>query len=191
VTTFSPSRCPIARLIEQVTPLSAISRWNCSLVYWAALIGVMQQRVGPTPPPDRNHQGIGDELRRHRGAHRPADDTAGEEMDDGSPVEPTPPPSRHRWSEIHLRFGAGASKLRSSTLGATAETCRSPESGGRQRRRGRARRACNRINRSIRCSPHVIPAASRSCKSQMHRADRRPCAGIRERRPIRLHLRFE
>ena len=22
------------RLIEQVTPLSAISRWNCSLVYW-------------------------------------------------------------------------------------------------------------------------------------------------------------
>ena len=23
------------RLIEQSTPLSAISRWNCSLVYWA------------------------------------------------------------------------------------------------------------------------------------------------------------
>ena len=22
------------RLIEQVTPLSAINRWNCSLVYW-------------------------------------------------------------------------------------------------------------------------------------------------------------
>jgi hypothetical protein len=22
------------RLIEQTTPLSAISRWNCSLVYW-------------------------------------------------------------------------------------------------------------------------------------------------------------
>jgi hypothetical protein len=23
-----------ARLIEQVIPLSAIQRWNCSLVYW-------------------------------------------------------------------------------------------------------------------------------------------------------------
>jgi hypothetical protein len=23
------------RLIEQITPLSAMSRWNCSLVYWA------------------------------------------------------------------------------------------------------------------------------------------------------------
>jgi len=22
------------RLIEQITPLSAMSRWNCSLVYW-------------------------------------------------------------------------------------------------------------------------------------------------------------
>ena len=25
------------RLIEQSTPLSAISRWNCSLVYWLPL----------------------------------------------------------------------------------------------------------------------------------------------------------
>ena len=31
--------------------------------------------------PDRHHQGIGDELCRDRGAHRPADDTAGEEID--------------------------------------------------------------------------------------------------------------
>jgi hypothetical protein len=27
------------RLIEQVTPLSAMSRWNCSLVYWADSTG--------------------------------------------------------------------------------------------------------------------------------------------------------
>src|SRR5205823_8368775 len=41
-------------------------------------------------------------------------------------------------SAIHLRLGADASKLRSSTFGATAVACRSPRSGGRRRRRGRA-----------------------------------------------------
>ena len=35
--------------------------------------------------------------------------------------------------------------------------CRSPRSGGRRRRRGRALRACSRINRAIRCSPHDMP----------------------------------
>ena len=59
-------------------------------------------------------------------------------------------------------WGAGASKLRSSTLAATAERCRSPRSGGRRRRRGRALRACSRINRSIRCRPHDRPSANRS-----------------------------
>ena len=37
------------RLIEQMTPLSAISRWNCSLVYWLpwdALLFV-KRRCGP------------------------------------------------------------------------------------------------------------------------------------------------
>ena len=33
---------------------------------------------------------------------------------------------------------------------------------GSRRRRGRARKACSRINRSIRCSPHSAPSASRS-----------------------------
>src|SRR5262245_1485194 len=42
-------------------------------------------------------------------------------------------------SAIHLRLGADASKVRSSTFGATAPACRSPRSGGRRRRRGRAR----------------------------------------------------
>jgi hypothetical protein len=41
--------------------------------------------------------------------------------------------------------------------------CRSPRSGGRRRRRRRALRACSRINRSIRCRPHDMPSASRSC----------------------------
>jgi len=57
------------RLIEQTTPLSAINRWNCSLVYWAAAIGVMKQRVGLAASPDRHHQGVGDELCCHGGAH--------------------------------------------------------------------------------------------------------------------------
>src|SRR5262249_49536296 len=56
-------------------------------------------------------------------------------------------------SAIHLRLGADASKVRSSTFGATAPACRSPRSDGRRRRRGRALRACTRINRSIRCRP--------------------------------------
>ena len=62
--------------------MSAISRWTCSLVYWAASVGVMQQRVGLAAPPDRHHQGIGDELCGHGSAHRPADHTAREQIDD-------------------------------------------------------------------------------------------------------------
>src|SRR6185312_2761613 len=48
------------------------------------------------------------------------------------------------------RMGAGALKLRSNTFGATAPACRSPKSGGRRRRRGRARKACRRISSSMR-----------------------------------------
>jgi hypothetical protein len=43
----------------------------------AAAIGVMQQRIRLTAPPERHQQRIGDELRRHGRAHRPADHTAG------------------------------------------------------------------------------------------------------------------
>jgi len=49
----------------------------------------MQQRIGSASSPDRHHQGIGDELRRHRCAHRPANDTSGEQVDDCSHIEPT------------------------------------------------------------------------------------------------------
>jgi hypothetical protein len=48
----------------------------------------MQQCIGFAPSPDRHHQSIGDELCRHRCAHRPTDHTAGEEIDDGSHIEP-------------------------------------------------------------------------------------------------------
>jgi hypothetical protein len=39
----------------------------------AATIGVMDERIGLSSPPDRHHQGIGDELGRHVRTHRPAD----------------------------------------------------------------------------------------------------------------------
>ena len=45
----------------------------------ALAIGAMQQVVRLSSAPDRPHQGIGDELRRHARAHRPADDAAREQ----------------------------------------------------------------------------------------------------------------
>ena len=49
---------------------------------------MMQQGVGLAPAPDRHHQRVGDELRRHRCTHRPAHDTAREQVDHGSHVQP-------------------------------------------------------------------------------------------------------
>src|SRR5438132_13362669 len=43
----------------------------------AATVGMMHQRIGFAPSPDRHHRGIADELRRHRSPHRPADNAAG------------------------------------------------------------------------------------------------------------------
>ena len=54
----------------------------------AATIRVMQQRIWLSPSPDRHDQGIGDQLRRHVGAHRPADHAPGEQIDDRRHVEP-------------------------------------------------------------------------------------------------------
>src|SRR6185503_19381370 len=76
------------RLIEQVTPLSAISGWNCSLVYWLPWSEWSSKGVRLAAPPDRHDQRVGNELSRHAGAHRPADDAAREEVDDGGHVEP-------------------------------------------------------------------------------------------------------
>jgi hypothetical protein len=42
----------------------------------AAAIGMMQQRIRSAASPDRHHQGIGDELCRHRSVHRPANHAA-------------------------------------------------------------------------------------------------------------------
>jgi len=45
-------------------------------VVLAATVGMVQQRIRLAPSPDRHHQRIRDQLRSHRGTHRPADDTA-------------------------------------------------------------------------------------------------------------------
>ena len=54
----------------------------------ASPIGVMQHGLGLAPPPDGRHDRIGDELRRHRRAHRPADLTTREEIHDSGHIEP-------------------------------------------------------------------------------------------------------
>ena len=41
-----------------------------------AAIGMMQQLAGASPPPQRHHQRIADQVCRHRGLHRPADNPA-------------------------------------------------------------------------------------------------------------------
>jgi hypothetical protein len=74
------------RLIEQVTPHQALELLAGVL---ASAIGVMQERIGLASPPDRHHQPVGDEVRRHGGAHRPADHTPEEQVDDGSHIQPT------------------------------------------------------------------------------------------------------
>ena len=54
----------------------------------AASIGVMQHRVGCAPPPDRHHERIGDQLRRHRRTHGPAHHPSREEIHDRGDIEP-------------------------------------------------------------------------------------------------------
>lgn len=61
---------------------------------------------------------------------------------------------------------SAAPEDRSALFGATALIDRSPLSVGRDRRRGRARKACCRINRSMRCRPQACPAASTSCQTR-------------------------
>ena len=48
----------------------------------------MQQRIRFTASPDRHHQCIGDELRRHCCTHRPADHPPREQINDGGHIEP-------------------------------------------------------------------------------------------------------
>jgi hypothetical protein len=68
----------------------------------------MQQRIGLSATPDRHHQRIGDELRCHSGAHRPAHHAPGEEIDDGGYIEP---PFRNLRGPIYVAAIADESAL--------------------------------------------------------------------------------
>jgi hypothetical protein len=89
-------------------------------------------------------------------------------------------------SAIYLRFGWSAVNCRSSTFGAMARVERMPPSFGKARRRGLARNALARINRSILCRPHDTPV------SRTSRQTRRAIgAGARhEARPHRRHAKL-
>ena len=95
-----------------------------------AAIRVMQQRIRLTPPPDCHQQCVGDQLGRHRRAHRPAHHTSREEINDRRHIEPPFRPPDIRKVSNPLQLGAEASKVCSRRFGATAATCRLPRSGG-------------------------------------------------------------
>ena len=48
----------------------------------------MEHRLGLATPPDRHDQRVGHQLRGHAAAHRPADDTAREQVDHHGDIEP-------------------------------------------------------------------------------------------------------
>ncbi|MBB3166360.1 hypothetical protein FHS25_006877 [Rhizobium laguerreae] len=54
----------------------------------ATLVRMVEERIRLASAPDGHDQRICDELGRHVGVHRPADDTAREQLDDGSYIEP-------------------------------------------------------------------------------------------------------
>ena len=96
-------------------------------------------------------------------AHRPADHPAREQVDHGRHIEPAF--NRPDVGEVGNPFlirprGRELSVQQVGRYGTAI--CRSPSSFGSRRRRGRARKACNRISRSIRCRPQSMPSASRS-----------------------------
>lgn len=74
-------------------PLSTLRTWRSepprSLVYWAALVGVMQQLPGHAAAPDRYRQGIDDQLRGHLRFHRPADHPTRVQIQHDGHVQPT------------------------------------------------------------------------------------------------------
>ena len=127
----------------------------------APAIGVMQDRVRRASPPDRHHERIGDELGRHRRTHGPAYDPSREEIDHRRDVEP--PFSGPKRGEVGDPFAVrrGGVNPRLSTLAATACVERTD---GIRRRRGRARKAAWRINRSMRWRPQAKASPSKSCQ---------------------------
>jgi hypothetical protein len=66
---------------------------------------MMQQRIRFATTPDRHHQCVGDKLRGHCSAHRPADDAAREQVDHRRDIEPAF--GRPDISEVGHPFASG------------------------------------------------------------------------------------
>jgi len=49
---------------------------------------MVQHIARAAPAPNRHNKRVGDKLSGHAGTHRPADDAAREQVDDGSNIEP-------------------------------------------------------------------------------------------------------
>src|SRR4029079_16068694 len=122
------------RLIEQTTPLSAISRWNCSLEYWlprsewcSSASGLPRRQIAITRASVTSCAVIA-ALIDQPTTRRENRSTTAATYSHPSAVQ------IYVKSAIHRRLGAGAAKARSSTFEATAEAGRSPKSGGSRRR---------------------------------------------------------
>ena len=136
---------------------------------------MMQQRVRFAATPDRHDQGIGDQLCRHARVHRPANDATGEQVNDHSHVEPAF--RRPDIGEVSDPFAIGGTGFEAAVENIRSDGggCRSPTSDGSRRRRGRARSACSRINRSMRCRRRIPPQpADRATPAWPHRCDHSP-----------------
>jgi hypothetical protein len=88
-----PSRSDIARARLQLeTPISGdedlLKLQDTVLEYLNEAKRRDPAEPNESAPPDCHQQGIGDQLGRHAGAHRPADYPAREQIDDGRHVEP-------------------------------------------------------------------------------------------------------
>lgn len=98
---------------------------------------------------------------------RPADDTTREQIDDGRHIEPT-------FCRPHVGEVSDPSTIGCGRFEAAIEHVRSdrrslplPQISRQATPSRRVLRACNRINRSIRCRPYDTSSASMSCHTRL------------------------
>src|SRR5215211_3976422 len=103
-------------------------------------------------PPGRHQQGVRNQLRRHAALiAQPTTRRENRSMTADADSQPSAVQMQVK-SAIHFWFGCSAANCRSRRLNGTVAIWRSPSSFGR-----RARKACTRTSRSIRCRPDSTP----------------------------------
>ena len=91
---------------------------------------------------------------RSSGAHRPANDTPGEQINDGRDKEPAFRGPDIREVSDPFAVGSGGFKVAVEHVGRDGARLPLTQIGRQAAPAGRALNACSRINRSIRCNPH-------------------------------------